>query len=378
MGEINNVPILLFREPPAHDNEKKIFFLDQSCNEQQTIQTNNPDPDNMSSESEDDPDTVLCRTGSMVPGTRDPGANIGIKANGDGEILDEKLFTIGNLMIIGLMGFVVVYLLIGHIIAMIQYVIESLIFIIMPLKIALHVLSNDSDSVKAPDTTELQELKLAYRQSKKIKKIRTDYQGTLLRQMLVVTGLGFIMQLVPLLKMLPIIGMFSYYIRLLLIILIILVQTPTIILNHIVAWITDKIKFTRCDLHLNSPVSDKIIVYIKNSINGSNRSNGSKLSSIQDIRDIMLKYDRVEFNPDDGKNDGEKLFAALDNLGINTDYLGNIGLDLTNMDTFVKNIKQKIDTIFDTMPGIKALFVEVIKKTNNLLDSISKKNKCSD
>jgi hypothetical protein len=234
----------------------------------------------------------------------------------------------------------------------------------MPLKISLHIFSTDSDLKISSDTLDFDDIKTEYKKSKRIKRIRLDYAGTLLRQIFVVSMIRIGIYLLQMISFMPFIGMFTHYFHTFLIFLALLVQLPTTVLNFIILTLTDKFNLTGFDFRLNCPLSDKLIVWTKGFFGDS------KLASIRTIRNIVLKYDnKNELDVDDG----EKLMEALDNLGISREYLIHIGLDLNNLDTFAKKIKDNIDVIFakgiqlifDENNGIKSLFVDIINDSNN-------------
>ncbi|VBB17747.1 hypothetical protein YASMINEVIRUS_210 [Yasminevirus sp. GU-2018] len=290
--------------------------------------------------------------------------------NGDvssSESMFIRLITNKMFMSVTGVGLLLMYLVLGQIMSFVRYVSEILVFTVMPLKIALHVFSTDSDLKQnientMAETSDIKELKQAYRQSRKIKRIRLDYGGTLLRQTLVVFIIRMLIMMLPLFEVIPFIGLFSNYVYAFLLFLIILIQTPTTVINSMIDVVAHKLNIRQHNLHLTCPLSDKIIVWIKGSIGDS------KLASIRTIRDILLKYDErsvllVE--------DIERLFDALDNLGISKEYLKSIGLDVNNLEAFVDKIKDKTDIlfanglqlIFDDNTNIQDLMTNAVKKT---------------
>jgi hypothetical protein len=247
---------------------------------------------------------------------------------------------------------VLIYLIISQLISWIQYISEILVFTIMSIKIALHVFSYESDLRKHMETlmtqtNDMKELKLAYKQLRKIKRIRLDYVRTLLRQILVVTVIKMLITMLPIFTVIPILGMFFHYIHISLIVLSILVQIPTTILNFFISMITKKLNINNHNFYLVCPLSDKIVFWIKTCICDT------KLLSIRTIQDILLKYDKkTEFSIDDG--DRDRLMDSLDNLGISKEYLKSVGLDLNNMDNFVAQIKEKTNILF--AQGVQLIF----------------------
>ena len=195
-----------------------------------------------------------------------------------------------------------IYLLLGHLLWFIHFLSEFLIFAIMPCKIALHVFSNDHrtsiDQVKERDSV----TKLTRGHSRKIK---TEYESGLLRQIFVVTLIRTFISLLSIMNLIPIIGLFSHYVHLFLLFLTILVQTPVTILNRILGSVNNKLN---TKLILNYPLHDLIIMRIVNHINES------KIVSIKTVRDIMLKYDDGTDDPEDK----DRLLQSLNELGIGT------------------------------------------------------------
>lgn len=306
------------------------------------------------------------------------------------------------------------YLILGQIMSFVRNVCEILVFTIMPLKIAFQVFSTNSDlklniSNTIASTTDIRELKQVYKQSKKLKKIRSDYGETLLRQTFVVILIRLMMALIPLIEMIPIIGLFialfSNCIYIFLLFLTILIQIPTSILNSFIDIIMCKFYMKHHNLHLSCPLSDKIILWIKGFMNDS------KLTSIRIVRDIALKYDMSKcdehqchnnfkhdnFKHDELKNDDhsnllhssvlmndiEKLSEALNNLGISKEYLRRININ--NFVTLIKYIKQKTNLffakgfqlLFDDNTNIQDLMIDIIRKTimRNSTDKLNSKTK---
>ena len=257
------------------------------------------------------------------------------------------------------------YLLIGQLISWIQYISEILVFTLMPIKIALHVFSSDSDLRKHMDTmitetNDMKELKIAHKQTKKIKRMRLDYAGTLLRQILVVTVIRILIMLVPILTIMPITCMISHYIHISLIFLTILVQTPTTMLNFFISLITEKLNIRSHDFYLECPLSDKIVMWIKTLISDT------KISSIRTIRDILLKYDG---GADFSTEDGNLIIDSLNTLGISKETLKKVGIDPNNMDKIIGLIKEKIanglQIISDGNTSISDLMTNVVNKNTS-------------
>jgi len=211
-----------------------------------------------------------------------------------------------------LIGFIVLgitlfYFLLGYMMNMIYYLSEFLIYAVMPLKVGIYVLSDDKQS---------------------------EYSGILLRQILVISALRLITSIVPILNLVPILNIFTYYINLLLLITIILVQTPTSILNYWIKSITLKMNIIKHDLYLKYPLSDILINLVKKYIDQN------KLEALNEIQKINMKYDSgSKLNPDDG----DKIMDALDKLGIKRNTLMNLGLDIANIDSLAKRSKYRID-----------------------------------
>lgn len=262
--------------------------------------------------------------------------------------------------------FMLIYILIGQLISWIQYISDFLVFTVMPIKIAFHVFSSDSDLRKhmenlMTETNDMRELKIAYKQSRKIKRNRSDYAGTLLRQILVVTIIRIIIMMIPILTIVPVFGMFSHFIHIFFIFLIVLVQIPTAVLNYLMSLTANKLNIKAHSFYMDRPLSDRIITQIKICISDS------KLSSIRTIRDILLKYDeRTKFCA----GDGEQLMDSLNNLGISKEYLKSIGLDFNNMNNSLSLIKEKIDILFVNIlqfvfdGNINKLMINAMKNTS--------------
>jgi hypothetical protein len=217
--------------------------------------------------------------------------------------ITQRHYLIGLLVL----GLSLIYFLLGYMMNMIYYFSEFMIYAVMPLKVGIYVLSDDKQS---------------------------EYSGILLRQILVISALRLITSIVPILNLIPILNIFTYYINLLLLITIILVQTPTSILNYWIKSITLKMNIIKHDLYLKYPLSDTLINLVKKYIDQN------KLEALNEIQKINMKYDSgSKLSPDDG----DKIMGALDKLGIKRDKLIEMGFDISNVDNLIKKSKYRID-----------------------------------
>lgn len=264
-----------------------------------------------------------------------------------------KLLTNKLVMLMLIVSIIILYTLLGQLFNLIRFVSEILVFMIIPIKIFLHVFSSDSDlklniENVMTETSDVKILKNIYRQSRKIKRIRLEYAGTLLRQISVVLMLNLLMKILTIFEMIPFIGLFSTYTYSFLLFIVILIQIPTNLINIFIDIVAQKFNINNDhNNYFTYPLSDWIIIWVKKLVGES------KLTSIRTIRDIMLKYDcNIKSIIDDNNtdntnddNDNNKLFEALDNLGINKEYLKSIGFNSNNIELFVNKIKDKINTL---------------------------------
>lgn len=312
---------------------------------------------------EDDEDILLvAKKAKILAGKNDDIANLFI----------FKLLTNELVMLMLIVSIAILYTVLGQLFNFIRFVSEILVFAIMPIKILLHVFSSDSDlklnieNVMA-ETSDVKTLKNIYKQSRKIKRIRLEYAGTLLRQISVVLMLNLLMKVLTTIEMIPFIGLFSTYAYSSLLFIIILIQIPTNLINIFIDMIAQRFNISDHNYHFTYPLSEWIIIWVKKLVGES------KLSSIRTIRDIMLKYDCNikstinDNNTDNDTNDNNKLFEALDNLGISKEYLKSIGFNGNNIELFVKKIKDKIDTLLSDethTSSLKNLMTQTINNNN--------------
>ena len=238
-----------------------------------------------------------------------------VRLNGDVTDMDNIFLKLSaNKLFVFMFGvsLLLLYFVLGRIISFICYVSEIFIFTTMPIKIAIHVLSTDSDLKQNIEnmitkTSDIKELKKVYRQARKIKRIRMDYGGTLLRQTLVVLLIKIMITIICMFDTVPLIGFFSNGVYMFFLFLMILIQTPVMITNLLINNLAKKLNIKQHNMCLTQPISDNIILWIKGLIGDS------KLASVREIRDINLKYDECSTLL---VEDIEKLFNALSNLGI--------------------------------------------------------------
>lgn len=187
------------------------------------------------------------------------------------------------------LGCILAYLLLGRVMGYIHSITEIIVFSILPLKIVLHVLCNQSESPKY-----------------------NNYSNVLLKQMFLIVLTKTLISFLSFLDLIPIIRIISYPMYLFLITFAIVIQVPVTMLNKIVDVILDKTKlgknsFVRHYFRINS-VYDRVISRITNMIDAS------KIMRIRIIRNIILKYEsEVSWNP----KDVNKMSSALNDLGIN-------------------------------------------------------------
>jgi hypothetical protein len=151
----------------------------------------------------------------------------------------------------------------------------------------------------------------------------------------------------PIINTIPLLGIFYRSIYIILMILIIIIQTPTTILNFIIRYVINKVDYIGIidntnqlnldSLQMDNPLSDKIINFI------ISRTSNSKLKPIQNITHLMIKYDKK--NKIDVK-DCEKIFEALDELGIKKQYLAHVGLNTEDLYGSFLKIKNNMGLIF--------------------------------
>lgn len=195
-------------------------------------------------------------------------------------------------------GALTAYMLLGHILSVLYHVFEYIVFAIMPFKIAVHVFSNRTECLDHESSTD---------QVQVTHEDRSNYMGLLLRQSLVVTVVRSLMILVAVLNTVPIVGTISHITYMSLLLLAICVQTPTTIMNRITVPVTKKIRFIKLDLHLERPLSEKLISMC------SSRMTPLRLKSLNEIDNIMIKYDS---NGKYSRKDKNRLLTALNSLDI--------------------------------------------------------------
>jgi hypothetical protein len=234
------------------------------------------------------------------------------------------------------------YFLIGHILNFLQYIIEFIIFSITPLKIALHISSTDIDLIQQMESnaSDFNELKQLHKQSKKLMRIRSDYGFMLLRQIFVVSAIRMMIGLIPVLNFIPFMSLVTIYLRIGLLLLMILVQVPTTLINALISHIMEKFELGPAQLaHLQYPISDQLVDWVKNMISET------KFASIRIIRDVLLKYDNNDvIDPSDNEN----LISALNNLGIKKELLSYIKIDLKTINNIFTDLKASISSIIIT------------------------------
>jgi len=214
------------------------------------------------------------------------------------------------------------YFLIGRMIDLIQYACEILVCSTILLKIVFHVISDDSDLKQHLETTmnadhNIKELKMINKKTKQIKRVRYEYTGTLLKQILAIIIIRIMIMFLPFLAIVPFIGSFSNIIHLFLLILMLMTQIPLPFINLIISLIARKLNIPTQNCYMMYSMSDIIISWIKRFINES------KLSSIRTARDIILKYEndkKIELYD----NDYNCMLNTFNNLGINSNCFNDL------------------------------------------------------
>lgn len=193
-------------------------------------------------------------------------------------------------------GLIIIYLLLGRVLGYIHSITEVIVFSILPLKIILHIMCNQNESLK-------------YNQ----------YSNILLKQMFLIVLVKTMISIIPFIELIPIIRILSYPIYLILITFALIIQVPVAILNKIIGIGLDKTRFAKNNfikniLHINT-LYDGLILKITKLIDDS------KIVRMRMIRNILLKYESdVPWNP----RDMNKMLSALNDLGINQIVDGGI------------------------------------------------------
>ena len=181
----------------------------------------------------------------------------------------------------------------------IVYILETLIYAIMPLKILLFILSDTSDNNKV------------------------GYPTLLLKQSVSVVLIQYIIKFLPYFDIIPFFSIFSGIIRISLLISIIFVQVPIMYFNHMLRHIFDKIPyigyFRDIIPAVNFPLANKIIDIIRKYFKEDTLSQMKIISTV--VRKYESEDDGIQIHSDDFVNDKQLVLSALDNLGINTKSL---------------------------------------------------------
>jgi len=277
------------------------------------------------------------------------------------ESIIGNVFTNNRSIMVSPIFALISYMILGQLLSLVRYFCEILVLIVMPLKIVLHVFSSDSDLKHSIEntiatTSDIDEIKQAYKQAKKLKQKRLDYTSTLLRQTLVIILIKILMTFLPIFELIPFIGLFSNYVYALLLTTIMVVQTPTTLINLLIDTICHKMNIKYHNLYITSPISDKMIDWLKEVIGNS------KLSSIRTIRDTVLKYDNKT-------TDIEQVVHDLGdvNVNVNMDYLNHLGINADNLNIVINLLKDQTKKLFTD--GLRIIFRN-IPRTQNFVANV--------
>lgn len=175
-------------------------------------------------------------------------------------------------------GIYFTYTVINYLILLVRYISMPILFAIIMLKIGIYSLSTNSDDDNV-------------------------YSSIILRQSFIIMLIQLIISILNIIETIPIVNIFSLfnYISFLLIILSYIVILPVGITNILFKKLTSKIYFLNNEILLDKPLSDKIILWIKNYV-------GSHINIINKCRYMINNYENKDIN----EKDMSKLTDILD------------------------------------------------------------------
>jgi hypothetical protein len=226
-----------------------------------------------------------------------------------------KLLVEKSFFMTAIISLFLLYFMLSKILGLISLLCEILIFMVMPLKIAMHVFSSDTDikeqmDKKIKETDDINYLKKIYTDARKTKRERLDYGMMLMRQSFVVMFLRLLMTLIPIIDAIPILSLFSGYIYLLILLLTIVIHIPVSLVNIFLRYITKMMGFI-VEFRISTPMSDTIVIKLRRMIPES------KINAIRDIRNMLMIYDSGSCE----SLNIDKMVDALNKIGISKNLI---------------------------------------------------------
>ena len=263
----------------------------------------------------------------------------------------------------GVAGLIVLWFFVNKLVLLIKILADLLIFTIFPcVKCALYVLSYDEKSENK-------------KRKRKSNKVFISKSMSLLGELMIVSFMGIVLRSMYILEFIPIISFLTIPLSILSIVIAIIVQLPCFVINQVLLNVSDRYSFLNNNIMIDSPISDHIVVWLKDML--GNRL----LSAVNIIEKIIGRYGSKKGKVKLSSEDQQALMESLKTLGIDLEYLESIGFNTENMDLLVKYLGKTINvimyrtikTIFTGNLNIKDVIEQIVLKIEN--ESSKKRNK---
>lgn len=271
------------------------------------------------------------------------------------KVLTNKIFV--GLLLVLLMIF---YTIIGEIFSLVIRLCEISFYVILPIKILVHVLSSDTDLEDMLNSIDLSDsntskLKKKYFEVRKIKRLRLEYGDTLLKQAFITIIIKNILEYcMPVISFVPVLGLFHDYIYAFLVLTMFIIQLPTSVINNFLKYIIKNYD-GKHEKIFTYPLSDKIMILFKSYFIAKDKN--LKISS---TRDIIMKNDIVL---DGSENEvSNNVYSYLIKI------FGKIGVDENKIQITTKNITKTI--MLNILNVSKNIFSREHEKNHDIIEII--------